>query len=347
MQIKYRGSVATAAGRRCSPCIRIALVPKPVDLPKKIKTALDETRMLILGAQILLGFQFRGAFSDGFDRLAPHSRYLDAVALGLMVATVALLITPGPYHRIVEGGSDSGELHEVVTLIAHAALLPFALALGIDVFLSLEQIYGSRAGTAAGVAAAFLALTLWYGIPWAKRATTGKRERAMTEQQRQLRPATPLHVKIDQMLTEARVILPGAQAMFGFQLSIVLTDAFAQLPSASRTVHALSLGFVALAIMLLMAPAAYHRIVFAGEDAEDMHRTGSVLVTAATAPLGLGLVGDLYVVIEKIAGVAAGIEAAAAGFVLLAGLWYGYPLAAASRFGRGASPKSSVSRQSR
>ena len=40
---------------------------------------------------------------------------------------------------------------------------------------------------------------------------------------------------------------------------------------------------VALAVVLLMTPAAYHRIVYAGEDSQDMHRVGSALVTAATA----------------------------------------------------------------
>ena len=30
------------------------------------------------------------------------------------------------------------------------------------------------------------------------------------------------------MLTEARVVLPGAQALFGFQLAIVLTQSFEQ-----------------------------------------------------------------------------------------------------------------------
>jgi hypothetical protein len=35
-----------------------------MELSKKVKIALDETRILILGAQILLGFQFRGVFSD-------------------------------------------------------------------------------------------------------------------------------------------------------------------------------------------------------------------------------------------------------------------------------------------
>ena len=40
-----------------------------MELSKKVKVALVETRMLILGAQILLGFQFRGVFGDGYDLL--------------------------------------------------------------------------------------------------------------------------------------------------------------------------------------------------------------------------------------------------------------------------------------
>jgi len=55
-----------------------------MELSKKVKIALDETRMLILGAQILLGFQFRGPFSDGFDQLPTGARYLAGLALGFM-----------------------------------------------------------------------------------------------------------------------------------------------------------------------------------------------------------------------------------------------------------------------
>ena len=300
-----------------------------MELSKKVKTALDETRMLILGAQILLGFEFRAAFSDGFDELPVHSRDLEALALMLMVASVALMIMPGPYHRIVEGGRDSGAFHKVTTVIADLSLLPFALALGIDVFVSIERIGGSTGGLAAGFAAAGVALALWYGLPRAAAQRTGRKERAMTERQRDERPPTPLHVKIEQMLTEARVILPGAQALFGFQLAIVLTRSFETLSDSSRVVHALSLGLVALAVMLLMAPAAYHRIVYAGEDADDMHRVGSALITAATLPLALGMAGDIYVVIGRIIGPTTGLAAAAFGLVVLAGLWYGYPLAVA------------------
>jgi len=64
-----------------------------------------------------------------------------------------------------------------------------------------------------------------------------------------------------------------------------------------------------------MAPAPYHRIVFAGENTEDMYRVGSTLVTGATLPLGLGLAGDVYVVIAKITGsFAIGSLASGSGF---------------------------------
>ena len=55
-----------------------------------------------------------------------------------------------------------------------------------------------------------------------------------------------------------------------------------------------------------------------------------VLVTAATIPLALGLVGDVYVVITKIVGSrTGGLIAGSLALVLLIGLWHAYPLATA------------------
>jgi hypothetical protein len=300
-------------------------------LSHKVKIALEETRILILGAQVLLGFGLRGVFDEGFEALPKPAQRLDALGLGFLVCAIALLMTPGPYHRIVEGGGDSGELHRVVTIIADLALLPFALALGIDVFIGAEPVLDDAPAIAAGGTAAGLALALWYGYPQLRKQRIGDRERMMTRRQRSERAPTPLTVKIEQLLVEARVILPGAQALFGFQLAIVLTQSFDRLPATSKFVHAASLFLVALAVLLLMAPAPYHRIVYAGEDSEDMYRVGSALITAATLPLGLGLAGDVYVVIAKISNSAAiGAASGAAVFGLLTGLWYLYPLATAA-----------------
>ena len=302
-------------------------------LPEKIKIALDETRILILGAQILLGFGFRGVFNERFHELPAYARYADGVGLGLLVCTVGLLIAPGPYHRIVEGGQDSGRLHRFATFIADLALLPFALALGIGLFIGTEAIFHNRpVSLAAGLTGAGLALALWYGLPQLRKRFVGEGERMITRGQRNERTDTPLQVKIEQLLTEARVVLPGAQALFGFQLAIVLTEAFDQLPAASMAVHAVSLFLVALAIVMLMAPAPYHRIVYAGEDTEDLYRVGSAFVTGATLPLGLGMAGDVYVVIAKISGsFAIGSLTGGLAFVLLTAPWYIYPLIVARR----------------
>ena len=152
----------------------------------------------------------------------------------------------------------------------------------------------------------------------------------MTRGQAKERSSTPLHAKIEQMLIEARVVLPGAQALFGFQLAIVLTQSFEELPGSSKITHAASLLLVGLAVVLLIAPAANHRIVYAGEDSQDMHRVGSALVTAATVPLALGLAGDVYVVITKLVGLpTAGFIAGSLSLVFLIGLWHAYPLVAA------------------
>jgi hypothetical protein len=58
---------------------------------------------------------------------------------------------------------------------------------------------------------------------------------------------TPLTTKIEQ--TEAQVILPSAQALLGFQLTVTLTHEFGQLSDSLKLFHAASLCCVAVAII--------------------------------------------------------------------------------------------------
>jgi len=53
---------------------------------------------------------------------------------------------------------------------------------------------------------------------------------------------------------------PGAQALLGFQFAVMLVDGFDQLPASSQYLHLVSLVAVALSTVLLIAPAAYHRL---------------------------------------------------------------------------------------
>ena len=139
---------------------------------------------------------------------------------------------------------------------------------------------------------------------------------------------TPLETKIKQVLTEARVVLPGVQALLGFQLAAMLTEAFGKLPKSSQYMHLLSLGLLAVSMVLLMSPAAFHRIVERGEDSERLHRFSSTMVVLALVPLALGIAGDFYVVLNKVLeNATASIALAVASLVFFFGLWFGVTLA--------------------
>lgn len=297
------------------------------DLRDKVENALNETRMLILGAQVLIGFQYQGVFQPGFERLPPSSQVLRLAALGLMLITVGFLLTPGAYHRIVENGHDSDQLTTFTGRIASLALLPFAVAIGLDVYLASSTVLDTRLAVPFGIAASAIALLMWYGLEWVMRLR-GDTPRASKEMPRQ----TDLSTRIKQVLTEARVVLPGAQALLGFQFAAVLTDGFAQLEQSSQYVHLVCLGLIGLSIVFLMAPAAFHRIVERGEDTERMHAFASVMVLAAMVPLALGIAGDFYVVLDKVLkSQSLAILLAGASVLFFFGLWFGLTTALRGR----------------
>ena len=186
-------------------------------LSDKVKMALDETRTLILGAQILLGFQCHAAFQERFDSLPAMSRQMSALALMLMLLTIGLLVAPSTFHRISQDGQSTGRTHGLIGCFATLALLPLAAALGLDLTLTLERAWGQRAAAAAaGILFAAAAAAGWYGVGLYMRRTEGAAERGKTAAEHGQRVDAPLHVRVEQMLTEARVILPGAQALLGF-----------------------------------------------------------------------------------------------------------------------------------
>jgi len=164
-------------------------------------------------------------------------------------------------------------------------------------------------------------LFAWHG--WGRLLRSSTRQSTMNETTR----CTNVHDRIDYVLTESRVMLPGAQALLGFQLIAMLTRAFDELPSDAKMLHAAGLCCVTIATILLMTPAALHRLSFGGDDSEPFLRLGSAFVIAASLPLAFGIAADVYVVFLKITH-STSITIAAALTLLLAMLllWYLYPM---------------------
>jgi hypothetical protein len=293
-----------------------------VSLPdRKVKTALDETRLLILGAQILLGFHLNAAFQPGFAKLGETPRLLYAGAFSAMAIGVGLLIAPSMQHLLVERGRSSRRILAATTRLAGWALLPMAVSLGADFAIVLGYRFGALVGGGAGTLVAVLALSLWYG-GWLMR-----QPRAREGNGRFMEQPTSIDVRVEHMLTEARVLLPGAQALLGFQMAVLLTDSFSDLPAGSTALHAVALCCITLAIILLMAPAAFHRIAFGGQNSEGFYRLGSRFVIAAAAPLAVGIAGDFYVAVARaLQSPILGAAMAAIIGTVLAMLWFVQPM---------------------
>lgn len=290
----------------------------------KVRRALKETHILVLGSQIVLGFKFQSVFQPGFERLAPQGRWIIAVSLGFLLTTFLLLVLPTSFHRIAEAGNDTRMVQRVTSLAATAALPPLAIALGLDFSVALARTFGFAVAVAIGLCVGTVALLLWYGPGFLLK-------RGGSDPMRNHPPAeerTSLKDRISQLLTEARIILPGAQALLGFQLAAYFTDSFEKLPPDSQVVHTASALCIALVVALLMTPAAYHRLVDQGEDTPDFERFSARAVIGALLPLALGLAGESYVLLVRVSqdttlATVAGLGIAAA----LIGAWYILPLA--------------------
>ena len=293
----------------------------------KVKNALDEARMLVLGAQVLVGFQFRSIFEQGFDKLPLPSQLLKLLGLGLMLLAVALIISPAAYHRLVEKGEDTREIHRYTSKLMAWALLPFCFGLGIDFYVAMQKVFGWKWGVAAGLLGTLVAASFWYGLEFYMRrerrdeieAAKGESEMSEAQGGQQQDRQQKLSDKIKHVLTECRVVLPGSQALLGFQFISVLTESFDKLPPLSKYIHLASLGLNALAIVLLITPAAYHRLVEQGEETEHFHRFASKVLVAALVPLALALASDVYVVVQKVSD--SQLVSVVAALVILAVFW--------------------------
>lgn len=137
----------------------------------------------------------------------------------------------------------------------------------------------------------------------------------------------PLSKAAQFLLEECRMVLPGIQALFGFQLMVVFNESFSQkLTDGQQQLHLLALGLIAVAIVIIMTPAAYHRQRGVRHITEHFLALSSLLILAAMAPLALGICIDFYLVavlIVKSESVSAMFTGAL--FAIFLGLWIGLP----------------------
>lgn len=281
----------------------------------RVKTGLSEVRSLVLGAQILLGFQYRAAFEPVFAHLSAAARMVALGSLMLLVASTACLIAPAPFHRIVARGQATARMERFTGRMGTFALLPFAVALGGNVATALAQQLGLGWAGLLGGAVAVAAGACWFGPALKPRRKPAPKEDEVASTKE----------RITELLTEARIVLPGVQALLGFQFASYLTDAFHALSPMAKAVNTGSLLLLVVAMILLMMPAPFHRLVEGGENTSSFERAAERLVLAALVPLALAVAGDVFVIATVVGGSAVAAVAAAASAAGTLALWFGVP----------------------
>jgi hypothetical protein len=103
------------------------------------------------------------------------------------------------------------------------------------------------------------------------------------------------------ILEECRMVLPGIQALFGFQLISVFNAGFTErLSSLDQRLHLLSICLIVVSVALVMAPAALHRQSHLTSVSERFLQITSVFLLCSMLTLAIGLCIEIYLIAEVI-----------------------------------------------
>lgn len=131
--------------------------------------------------------------------------------------------------------------------------------------------------------------------------------------------------ELGELLSELRVALPGVQVLFGFLLAAVFQPRFDELSTVLRVAFLVTLTFSALSIVMLIAPAAQHRLLFRKWDKEPMLFRFNRFALAGLWCLGVALCGAVLVIVGYSFGTVIGAVAAGLTVILVAFLWVVMP----------------------
>jgi len=142
-----------------------------------------------------------------------------------------------------------------------------------------------------------------------------------------LREKLPLSRAAEFLLDECRMVLPGIQALLGFQLIVVFSPGFdTKLGPFEQRLHLVAIALVAVAVAIIMTPAAYSRQTEPRAVTERFIRISTRLLLLSMLPLAVAISLDFFLIAGIIVPGAAAILAALL-FLVFFVLWFVLPRA--------------------
>jgi hypothetical protein len=130
-----------------------------------------------------------------------------------------------------------------------------------------------------------------------------------------------------ELIQEIRVVGLGVQVLFGFLLSLPFTVRFSALNQGQRDLYVACITLATVAVVLLLGPVAYHRLVFRAGMKESLVRFSNAMAIAGLAAVAGAVLTAVFLVVGYVAGTLPAALLTTLAGVMLAALWFGLPLA--------------------
>jgi O-antigen/teichoic acid export membrane protein len=131
---------------------------------------LQELRVATLGVQVLFGFLLGLPFTARFSHLHDWQRWLYLATVLLSSISVALLVAPVAYHRVLFRRHQLGYLLRAANVLAISGIITVALAVSCAVLLVTSLVEPGAPAIALSAAVVLVFTGLWFALPLARRS---------------------------------------------------------------------------------------------------------------------------------------------------------------------------------
>jgi hypothetical protein len=135
-----------------------------------------------------------------------------------------------------------------------------------------------------------------------------------------------LNRNLNELLQELRVALPGIQVLFAFLLTVPFAQGFKEISEFEKKMYFATLLATALSAALLIAPTAYHRILFRQQEKANLVFVANRLAIAGIGVLALAMSSALLLITHLLFGTTAAVITTAAAVGVFTFLWALLPL---------------------
>lgn len=131
---------------------------------------------------------------------------------------------------------------------------------------------------------------------------------------------------LGELLSEIRILLPGTEIFLGFLTTLPFTDRFDHLSRTEHVVYVCTYFATLMAFVLMVAPAAYHRVARPIHDKERFKLFANKLLVIGLVPISLSVVLATFLVSSMVIGAGYALWGAFAMAAMVLLLWWTIPL---------------------